>query len=94
LSTTANIVEKSPLRSLPFTQQRNFRKTLNERVNAYLRDNGLPARDVPAMYRKTVIALAWWALAQIGGQTGDAAGALEQAGECLILLAAAVLLRT
>ncbi len=59
-NTTANTVEKSPLRSLPFTQQRNFRKTLNERVNAYLRDNGLPARDVPAMYLKTVIALAWW----------------------------------
>jgi linoleoyl-CoA desaturase len=48
------------MRSLPFTQQRNFRKTLNERVNAYLRDHDLPARDVPAMYLKTAVALAWW----------------------------------
>ena len=53
-------VEKSATRSLPFTQQRHFRKTLNERVNAYLRENNLPARDVPAMYVKTVIMLAWW----------------------------------
>jgi hypothetical protein len=48
------------MRSLQFTRRRDFRKTLNERVDAYLRDNGLPARDVPAMYFKTAIALAWW----------------------------------
>jgi len=60
LSPTTHIVGKSSQRSLPFTQQRHFRKTLNERVNAYLRDNGLPARDVPAMYVKTAIMLAWW----------------------------------
>jgi len=48
------------LRSLPFTQQRSFRKTLNERVNAFLQEQQLPARDVPAMYVKTVIALGWW----------------------------------
>ena len=60
MTSSTNVVEKSSLRSLPFTQQRNFRKTLNERVNAYLRDNGLPARDVPAMYLKSVIVLAWW----------------------------------
>jgi len=41
----------------------------------------------------TSVAMAWLSLRQIGGQTGDAAGALEQAGECLVLLAAAVLLR-
>ena len=39
------------------------------------------------------VAMAWLSKRQIGGQTGDAAGALEQAGECLVLLAAAVLLR-
>jgi len=60
LSTSANIVKKSYSRSLTFTQQRGFRKALNERVNAYLRDNGIPARDVPAMYLKTAVALAWW----------------------------------
>lgn len=47
-------------RSLRFTQHRNFQKTLNERVQAYLRENGLPARDVPAMYLKTAVILAWW----------------------------------
>ena len=51
-------VEKVPARSLPFTQQRDFRKTLNKRVNAYLRENHIPARDVPAMYLKTAVALA------------------------------------
>jgi linoleoyl-CoA desaturase len=60
MSTSANIVEKSPTRSLRFTEQRNFRKTLYERVNAYLRDNHIPARDVPAMYLKSAIVLAWW----------------------------------
>jgi linoleoyl-CoA desaturase len=60
LSTSANVVGKSSVRSLQFTRQRGFRKTLNERVNTYLRDNHLPARDVPAMYLKTVVALAWW----------------------------------
>jgi len=48
------------MRSLQFTQRRDFRKTLNERVNTYLRENHLPARDVPAMYLKTAIMLAWW----------------------------------
>lgn len=60
MSTSTNIVEKFSSRSLRFTQQRDFRKTLNERVDAYLRDNGIPARDVPAMYLKTAGALAWW----------------------------------
>ncbi len=60
MSTSTNIVGKSSQRSLPFTQQRSFRKTLNERVNAHLRDNNIPARDVPAMYLKTAVVLAWW----------------------------------
>jgi len=60
LSASASVVKKSSIRSLQFTRQRGFRKTLNERVNAYLRDNDIPARDVPAMYLKTVVALAWW----------------------------------
>jgi linoleoyl-CoA desaturase len=33
---------------------------LNERVNAYLCDNNIRARDMPAMYLNTAIALAWW----------------------------------
>jgi adenosylcobinamide-GDP ribazoletransferase len=36
--------------------------------------------------------MAWLALRQIGGQTGDVLGALEQTGEILVLLAAASLL--
>jgi adenosylcobinamide-GDP ribazoletransferase len=36
----------------------------------------------------TVIVMAWLCLAQIGGQTGDVLGALEQACEIVILLAA------
>jgi adenosylcobinamide-GDP ribazoletransferase len=39
------------------------------------------------------VAMAWLSKRQIGGQTGDAAGALEQAGECLVLLAAAIVLK-
>jgi linoleoyl-CoA desaturase len=55
-----NITVKSTGRSLKFTQQRDFRKTLNERVNTYLHDNSIPARDLPGMYIKTAVALAWW----------------------------------
>jgi len=57
---SAKSEEKSSARSLRFTQRRNFQKTLNQRVNAYLRDHQIPGRDVPAMYLKTVIVLAWW----------------------------------
>lgn len=60
MSTSAHIVGNSALGRPQFTQHRGFRKALNERVNAYLRDNNLPARDVPAMYLKTAIVLAWW----------------------------------
>jgi linoleoyl-CoA desaturase len=54
-----NIVIAST-RSLQFTRQRGFRKALNERVSAYLRDNNIRARDVPGMWAKTAVALAWW----------------------------------
>jgi linoleoyl-CoA desaturase len=56
----ATATAKAPVRTLPFTGQRGFRKTLNERVDAYLRENKLPARDIPAMYVKTAVVLAWW----------------------------------
>lgn len=54
------ILKERPVKALPFTEQRGFRQTLNERVNDYLKVNDLPARDVPAMYVKTAIVLAWW----------------------------------
>ena len=60
MSTAATVVESPAQRSLHFTQHRGFQKKLNERVNAYLRDHHLPARDIPAMYLKSTIALAWW----------------------------------
>jgi linoleoyl-CoA desaturase len=60
LSTLTNVVQKAPVKSLQFTQHRDFQKTLNQRVSAYLRENNIPGRDVPAMYFKTVVALAWW----------------------------------
>jgi linoleoyl-CoA desaturase len=60
MAVSTKIADKSPVRSLRFTQRRNFQKTLNQRVNAYLRDNNIPGRDLPAMYLKTAIVLAWW----------------------------------
>ena len=60
MSVAETIIEKAPARSLKFTQPRDFRKTLNERIDAYLRDNGIPARDVPFMYLKTAFALVCW----------------------------------
>jgi len=60
MAPTANLVKKAPAKSLPFTQRGDFQKTLNERVNAFLRDNNRPKRDLPAMYVKSAFALAWW----------------------------------
>jgi linoleoyl-CoA desaturase len=60
MSAAANHVGKSPGRNLQFTRHHNFQKTLNERVNAYLRDNKMSGRNVPAMYFKTAAVLAWW----------------------------------
>ena len=60
MSTSAKTPGTPPGRVLRFTGQRDFRKTLNERVNTYLRENAIPARDVPAMYLKTAVMLAWW----------------------------------
>ena len=57
---SAKTVGKTSARSLHFTQHRNFQKTLNARVNAYLKENNITGRDVPAMYLKTAVALAWW----------------------------------
>jgi linoleoyl-CoA desaturase len=60
MSTTVSVKSGSHARRLPFTQRRNFQKTLNERVTEFLRVNNLPARDVPAMYLKTAVILSWW----------------------------------
>jgi linoleoyl-CoA desaturase len=60
MSASVGVIRKTSSRSLRFTQHRDFQKTLNKRVNAYLRDNNIPGRDVPAMYVKSGFALAWW----------------------------------
>jgi linoleoyl-CoA desaturase len=60
MSSPTKTAGKAPARSLRFTQHRNFQKTINERVNAYLRDNHLSGRDLPAMYLKTAVMMAWW----------------------------------
>jgi linoleoyl-CoA desaturase len=60
MSVSASPVETTATRKLLFTQQRGFRKTLYARVEAYLHDNHLPERDLPAMYLKTAGVLAWW----------------------------------
>jgi linoleoyl-CoA desaturase len=53
-------VKQNPVKSLPFTKQFGFRKTVVQRVEAYLKEHNLPQRDVPAMYLKSFIVLAWW----------------------------------
>ena len=60
MTVSTNTVGKSAVRSLRFTQHRDFQKTLNERVVAFLRENQIPGRDVPAMYLKTAVTLGWW----------------------------------
>jgi linoleoyl-CoA desaturase len=60
MATTVKVTGTPPVRNVRFTGQRGFQKTLNERVNAYLRENKIPGRDVPAMYLKTAVMLAWW----------------------------------
>ena len=54
------VLKERPVKALLFTQQHGFRKALTERVNAYIAENKLPIRDVPAMYVKSVIVVACW----------------------------------
>ncbi|NEP58394.1 MAG: acyl-CoA desaturase [Symploca sp. SIO2G7] len=53
-----------------FSNGNNFRKTLNERVKNYFRENNINHRDNPGMYLKTVIILTWifsaWAFILFG----------------------------
>jgi linoleoyl-CoA desaturase len=54
------IAKQTPVKAFPFTRQFGFRKALTQRVEAYLKEHNLPARDVPAMYVKTAVIMAWW----------------------------------
>ena len=60
MSTSTKNAGKTVQRNIRFTQHRNFQKTLNERVQAYLRENKIPGRDLPDMYIKTAVMLGWW----------------------------------
>src|SRR5450759_2768995 len=55
-----SVVKQTPVKSLAFTKQLGFRKILTQRVEAYFKDHDLPSRDVPAMYLKSAVVLAWW----------------------------------
>ena len=46
--------------ALQFAEDHGFRKALIERVEAYIEENKLPTRDVPAMYIKSAITVACW----------------------------------
>ena len=55
-----SVLKEHPVKALPFTQHHGFRKALTERVDAYIAENKLPTRDVPAMYVKSAILVACW----------------------------------
>jgi len=55
-------VKQNPVRSVPFTKQYGFRRTVVQRVEAFLKENGLRTRDLPEMYVKSAICLGWWAI--------------------------------
>ncbi len=55
-----SVLKEHPVKALPFTQHHGFRKALTERVDAYITENKLPTRDVPAMYVKSAILAACW----------------------------------
>ena len=55
-------VKQNPVRSVPFTKQYGFRRTVVQRVEAFLKENGLRTRDLPGMYVKSAICLGWWAI--------------------------------
>ncbi len=65
MSVQSTIQGKGGGKSIRFTQHHNFQKTINQRVNAYLRENHIPGRDVPAMYLKTAVMLIWWLAAYL-----------------------------
>jgi len=53
-------VKHKRTRTVTFRGQSEFRQEVIKRVDAYLSENGLSARDVPSMYVKTVVILAGW----------------------------------
>ena len=56
------IAKQNYTKAVPFTGQVGFRKQLNKRVEDYVAAHKIKTRDIPAMYAKSVVVLAWWAL--------------------------------
>lgn len=54
------VLKKHPVKPLLFTQRLGFREAVIERVDAYIAENKLRTRDLPAMYVKGAIILACW----------------------------------
>ena len=55
-----SVVKQNSIKAVRFTKQRGFRTIVIQRVEAYLKEHNLPARDVPIMYVKTATIIAWW----------------------------------
>ena len=55
-----SVVKNHPVKSIPFTKQFGFRKAVIQRVNDYMKQENMQARDLPAMYGKTAVMFAWW----------------------------------
>ncbi len=55
-----SVLKEHRVKAILFTQQHGFRKVVTERVDAYITENRLPLRDVPAMYVKSAILIACW----------------------------------
>jgi linoleoyl-CoA desaturase len=55
-----SVLTDHPVKAVLFTQRHGFRKVVTERVDAYITENKLPARDVPVMYLKSAIIVACW----------------------------------
>lgn len=55
-----SVLTDRPVKAVLFTQRHGFRKLVTERVDAYIAENNLSARDVPVMYLKSAIIVACW----------------------------------
>jgi adenosylcobinamide-GDP ribazoletransferase len=54
----------------------------------------LPAIVALLLLSSAGVLMAWLSVRQVGGQTGDVLGTLEQVGEIVVMLTAAALIRT
>jgi linoleoyl-CoA desaturase len=55
-----SVANDHPAKTVLFTQRHGFKKVLTERVEAYIAENNVRVRDVPAMWVKGAIFIACW----------------------------------